>query len=107
METPEKTQDGKTGAPIRYRNMELLQSLQIHPNLANAVPDIINEKIPTKPQHPPVREYDPVVRSSVILLLAPPSSQLNLLSDFLSLSVSYLYQNTSGVCSLHQLISLL
>jgi len=34
--------------------MELLQSLQIHPNLANVVPGIITGQIPTKPQHPPV-----------------------------------------------------
>ena len=60
-------------------------------------------KIPAKPQHPPVWVYGPAVRSSMILLLTPPSSQLNTLSDFLSLYVSCLCQNIS-VCSLHQLI---
>ena len=32
--------------------MELLQSLQIHPNLVNAVLDKITGKILAKPQHP-------------------------------------------------------
>ena len=36
------------------RNMELLQSLQIHPNLVNAVLGRITGQIPAKPQHPPV-----------------------------------------------------
>ena len=59
METPRKTQDGKTGAAVIYgfyyrENMELLQSLQIHPNLANAVLGRITKQIPAKPQHPPV-----------------------------------------------------
>ena len=57
-------------------------------------------QIPAKPQHPPVWVYNPAVRSSVILLLALPSSQLN------PLFVSCLCWNTS-VCPLHQLISLL
>ena len=81
------------------KNMELLQSLKIHPNLVNAVLGRITGQTPAKPQHPPVGVYDPVVRSSTILLLAPPSSQLNPLSDFLSLSVSCLCWNTS-VCVL-------
>ena len=39
METLEKTQDGKTGAAVKYgfyykENMELLQSTANHPNLA-------------------------------------------------------------------------
>ena len=90
---PEKPQDGKTGAAIKYRFYyekiwNFLQSLQIHPNLANAVPDKIRGQIPAKPQHPPLWVYDPAVRSSVILLLAPPFSQLNPPSNFLSLSVS-------------------
>ena len=41
METPGKTQDGKTGAAIRYRfyyeKYGAFTILQIHPNLANAV----------------------------------------------------------------------
>ena len=36
------------------KNIELLQSLQIHPNLANAVPDKITGQIPVKPQHHPM-----------------------------------------------------
>ena len=75
--------------------MELLQSLQIHPNLANAVPGRITGQIPSKPQHPHVWLYDPAIRSSMILPLAPPSSWLNPLSHFISLSVSCLCRNTS------------
>ena len=36
------------------RKYGTLQSLQIHPNLANAVPGRITRQISAKPQHPPV-----------------------------------------------------
>ena len=36
------------------RKYGTLQSLQIHPNLVNAIPDRITRQIPTKPQQPPV-----------------------------------------------------
>ena len=103
----------KMGKPMQQSNIDFIMrkyetftTLQIHPNLANAVPGKITGQIPAKPQHPPVWVYNPAVQSSVILLLAPLSSQLNPMSEFISLSISCLYRNTS-VCSIHQLISLL
>ena len=71
--------------------------LQIHPKLDYTTKSL--GKTPAKPQHPPAWVYGPAVQSSMILLLTPPSSQLNPLSDFLSLSVSCLCRNTS-VCVL-------
>ena len=99
-----KPQDGKTGAAIRYRfYYEKIWNFYNHCKFTQTwqmqYPAESLGKIPAKPQHPPVWVYGPVVRRSMILLLTPPSSQLNPLSDFLSLSVSYLYQNTS-VCVL-------
>ena len=53
---PEKT---KMGKPVQQSDIDFIMrkygaftTLQIHPNLANAVPDKITGKIPTKPQHP-------------------------------------------------------
>ena len=58
METTEKTQMEKlvqqSDIDFIMRNMERLQSLQIHPNLANAVSNRITRQILAKPQHPPV-----------------------------------------------------
>ena len=52
METPEKPQDENT---VQQSDLDfILRSLQIHPNLANAVLDRITRQIPTKPQHPPM-----------------------------------------------------
>ena len=55
---PEKP---KMGKPVQQsdidfimRKYELLQSLQIHPNLENAVLGKLTGQIPAKPQHPPV-----------------------------------------------------
>ena len=102
METLVKIQDGKTGATVRYRfYYEKIWNFYNHCKFTqtwwNAVPDRIIGQILAKPQHPPVWVYDLAIRSSVILLLAPSSSQLNLMSDFLSMSVSCLCRNTS-VC---------
>ena len=50
---PEKPKMGKPvqQADIDFimRKLELLQSLQIHPNLVNAVPDRITGQVPAKP----------------------------------------------------------
>ena len=55
---PGKTQDGKlvqqSNIDFIMRKYGMLQSLQIHPNLANAVPGRIIGQIQAKPQHPPV-----------------------------------------------------
>ena len=49
------------GKPVQHSAIEFimrkygtLQSLQIHPNLTNAIPVKISRKIPAKSQHPPV-----------------------------------------------------
>ena len=111
METLGKTQDGKTGATVRYTfYYEKIWNFYNHCKFTQTwrmqYPTESLEKTPAKPQHPPAWVDGLAVRSSMILLLAPPSSRLNPLFDFLSLSVSCLCWNTS-VCSLHQLISLL
>ena len=53
---PEKPKSGKpvhkSDIDFIMKNMELLQSLQIHPNLVNAVPGRITGKISAKPQYP-------------------------------------------------------
>ena len=82
---------------LLWKNMELLQSLQIHPNLENVVLDRITGQILAKPKHPPMWVYDPAVQSSMILLLTPLSSWINPLSEFICLSVSCLRWNTSVI----------
>ena len=100
---PEKRKKGK---PVQQSNIDFIMRkygtftiTADSPKLGEWSTRQNHWEIPAKPQHPPVWVYDPTVRSSMILLLASPSSWLNPLSDFLSLSVSRLCRNTS-VCVL-------